>query len=173
MLHIVAVEFRLFVDLQLVAAVDLRPAGQAGADVIGAVFVPLGQQVILVPQRRARADDRHVPHKDVPELGQLVKAGLAQKMPHPRDILIRILEQMSGHIVGGIDPHGAEFEDVEVLFMDAHPLLLEENRPRRIHLDGDAENEQQRRKYEHPAQGQQDGQQPLDAVTIHGETSLY
>ena len=94
-------------------------------------------------------------------------------MPHPRDILIRILEQMRGHIVGGIDPHGAEFEDVEVLFMDAHPLLLEENRPRRIHLDGDAENEQQRRKHEHPAQGQQDGQQPLDAVTIHGETSLY
>ena len=43
MLHIVAVEFRLFVDIQLVAAVDLRPAGQAGADVIGAVFVPLGQ----------------------------------------------------------------------------------------------------------------------------------
>ena len=44
MLHIVAVELGLLVDLQLIAAVNLCPAGQAGADIVGSVFVALGQQ---------------------------------------------------------------------------------------------------------------------------------
>ena len=34
MLHIPAVELGLFRDLQLVPAMDLRPAGQAGADIV-------------------------------------------------------------------------------------------------------------------------------------------
>ena len=54
MLHIPAVELGLFRDLQLVPAMDLRPAGQAGADVVRPVLVPLGQQVVLVPEGRAR-----------------------------------------------------------------------------------------------------------------------
>ena len=47
MLHIVAIQPGLVGDLQLIAAVDLRPARQAGADVVGSVLVPLGQQVVL------------------------------------------------------------------------------------------------------------------------------
>ena len=145
---------------------------QAGADVIGAVFVPLGQQVILVPQRRARADDCHIAHKDVPELGQLVQTGLAQEVSHPGDILIRVLEHVGGHIVGGVDAHGAELEDIEMLFVDAHPLLPEKDRSRGIDLDGKAEDEQQRREHDHAAEGQNDRQQPLDAVSIHGRSSV-
>ena len=127
---------------------ELGPARQAGADIVGTVFVPLGQQIVLVPEGRPGADDRHIAHKDVPQLGQLVQAGLAQETPHPGDILVRVVEEMGGHIVGGVDPHGAEFQDVEMLFVDAHPFLLEKHRAGRIQLDGDAEHQQQGRKAE-------------------------
>ena len=109
---------------------DLRPAGQAGADVVCAVLVPFGQQVVLVPEGRARTDDCHIAHKDIPQLGQLVQAGLAQETAHPGDILLRVVEQMGGHVMGGVDAHGAELEDVEIALMDTHPLLPEEDRPR-------------------------------------------
>ena len=108
MLHIPAVQLCLFGDLQLIAAVDLGPAGQAGAHIVGPVFVALRQQIVLVPQRGTRTDDRHIPHKDAPQLGQLVQAGLAQEMPHAGDILIRVMEQVRGHVVGRVDAHGAE-----------------------------------------------------------------
>src|SRR5699024_8629400 len=70
--HIFAVQPRLFGDLQLVPAVDLGQAGQPRAHVVGAVLVPLCQQVVLVPQGRPRSDHRHVPLQDVPQLGQFV-----------------------------------------------------------------------------------------------------
>lgn len=41
-----------------------------------------------------------------------------------------------------------------MLFVDAHPLLPEKDRPRRIDLDGKAEDEQQRREHDHAAEGQ-------------------
>ena len=44
--------------------------------------------------------------------------------------------------MGGVDAHGAELEDIEMLFVDAHPLLPEKDRPRGIDLDGKAEDEQ-------------------------------
>ena len=94
MLHIPAVQLCLFGNFQLVPAMDLRPAGQPRAHIVCAVFIPLGQQIILVPQRRARADDSHIPHKDIPQLGQLVQTGLAQETAHPGDILPRVVEQM-------------------------------------------------------------------------------
>ena len=78
MLHVQTVELRFLGDLQLVAAMDLRPAGQAGADVIGAVLVPFGQQVVLVPEGRARTNALSA-SKDIPQLGQLVQTGLAQR----------------------------------------------------------------------------------------------
>ena len=49
MAHILAVQPRLFLDLQLVAAVHLRPARQAGRHVVGAVAVAFGHKIILVP----------------------------------------------------------------------------------------------------------------------------
>ena len=100
-LHIPAVQLCLFGDFQLVPAMDLRPAGQPGAYIVCTVLIPFGQQVVLVPKRWARADDRHIPHKDIPQLGQLVQTGLAQKASHAGDILLRVVQQMGGHIVGG------------------------------------------------------------------------
>ena len=39
----------LYLYRQFVAAVYLRPAGEAGADVVGSVFVAFGDEVVLVP----------------------------------------------------------------------------------------------------------------------------
>ena len=74
--------------------------------------------------------------------------------------------------MGRIDAHGAEFQDLEILLVDAHPLLPEQDRPRRVELDGKAEDEQQRREDDHAAQRQDDRQQPLDSVSIHGGSSF-
>ena len=108
MLHIPAVQLGLLRDLQFIAAMDLCPAGQARAHIVCMVLVALCQQIILVPQSRPRADDRHITYKDIPQLGQLVQTGLAQEMTHAGDILVRVVQQMGGHIVGRVDAHGAE-----------------------------------------------------------------
>jgi len=88
--------------------------------------------------------------------GSSSRLALAQEVPHPGDILIRVLEHVGGHIVGGVDAHGAELEDIEMLFVDAHPLLPEKDRSRGIDLDGKAEDEQQRREHDHAEEGQND-----------------
>ena len=134
---ILAVIGGLFFNGQLVPAVDLGPAGETRADVVGAVFVPLGDQVILVPQRRPGADDGHLPGEDLGDLGQLVQRGLAQEAAHPGDVLVRILQKMGGHVVGRLHLHGAEFQDVKISLVDAHPLLAEKHRAGVIQLDGD------------------------------------
>ena len=48
--------FGLYIDGQLVAAVDLRQAGQAGTNVVGMYFIARIDQVVLVIQRGARAE---------------------------------------------------------------------------------------------------------------------
>ena len=71
--HIFPVEPGLYLNGQFVPPVDLRPARQAGAHVVGAVFVPLGNQVKLIPQGRPGADDGHFSRENLKNLGQLVQ----------------------------------------------------------------------------------------------------
>lgn len=47
--HILAVKPGLYIDFQLVPAIDLRPAGQPRDNVVGSVLVPLRQQILLIP----------------------------------------------------------------------------------------------------------------------------
>lgn len=60
-LYVFAVVSGLYLYWQFVAAVYLSPAGEAGADVVGSVFVAFRDEVVLVPERGARADDGHLP----------------------------------------------------------------------------------------------------------------
>ena len=164
--HILAVQAGLHVDGQLVPPVDLGPAGQPGAQVVGAVPVPLGDQVELVPQRRARAHHRHLALEDVEQLGQLVQAVAAQKATHGRDVRLRVLEQMGGLVLGCVGAHGAELVDHEVGLAPPHPLLPEEHRPRRAGLHRDGQADQKRRKHRDRQQRKQGVQAPLD-TRIH------
>ena len=49
MLDIIPVKFCFFLNFKLVSAVNLRPAGKPRTYVVCAVFVPLGNQVELIP----------------------------------------------------------------------------------------------------------------------------
>src|SRR5581483_2205671 len=66
------------------ATVHLRPAGDAGLDVEPAPL-PLVVLLDLVPERRARSDQRHVAADDVPELRQLVDREAPEETPDRRD----------------------------------------------------------------------------------------
>ena len=134
--HILPVQLRLDRDGQLVPPVYLRPAGETWLDVICAVFIPLGDQVGLIPQRGARADHRHLPGEDVEKLGKLVKTCAAQERASFCDPLRRVGQQVRGHVLGRVRAHSAEFQDIEKAFMDAEALLPEEHRPRRAKLYG-------------------------------------
>ena len=125
MLHIPAVQLRFLRDLQLVAAMDLRPTGQAGADVVCAVLVPFGQQVVLVPKGRARTDDCHIAHKDIPKLGQLVQTAGADDMTDLRDTVVFVTSGKTRHTVFfGIHTHGAELQNLELLAVFGKANLL-------------------------------------------------
>ena len=77
LLHIFAVKGGLDRYLQLVAAIDLRPAGQPRKYVVGSVLVALRNQVILIPEGRPRPDNAHISQQDIDNLRQLVQRGLS------------------------------------------------------------------------------------------------
>lgn len=139
--HIFTVQPRLVRDLQLVPATDLRPAGKAGLHIIGTVFIPLRQQILLIPEGRPGTNNAHVAPKNIPELRNLVKGCLAQEFSNARDVLLRVFQQVRRRVVGRGHLHAAEFIELEIFFMDTHPLLRKEHRAGVIDLDGN-HNEQ-------------------------------
>ena len=73
-----------FVIGRIAAAAGLPHAGDTGADHVevfdkGAVFFD------FIADYGPRSDEAHIPCQDVEQLGQFVKAGLAQKGPAPRN----------------------------------------------------------------------------------------
>ncbi len=92
---------------QLIAAIDLRPAGQAGAQGVDVGLGAQCDQVVLVVQRRARADPAHFAAQNVPELRQFIQAAAAQKTADGGEPLFGALQQMRGHF-GRVDAHAAE-----------------------------------------------------------------
>jgi len=132
---VLAVIARLHINGQLIASVDLCKTRQAGANVIGMYLVARFDQIILVVERRARADDTHLPGQNIVDLGQLIKARLAQKCTAAGYVAVGILQQMGRHIMGGISAHRAEFKNVKMRFALADTALLEKDRSRGIRLD--------------------------------------
>ena len=108
-LDIFAVKFRFDRNFQFVATIDLRPAGEARADVVGAVFVAFFDQIRLVPKGGTRPDDAHLADEDIEDLRQFVKARLPQEGADLRDVLFRILQQMRRNIMRRIDFHRPVF----------------------------------------------------------------
>ncbi len=132
-LSVFAVKTGFFLNGELVSPVDLRPAGEARHYIIGSNFLTFGNQVILVPERRPRADNGDVVRDgNVPDLRQLIQAGTSQELAYTGDPLFRIGKHVSGNIMRRIGAHGAEFEDVEVrehaVLLFAHTALFEKHR---------------------------------------------
>ena len=94
------------------AAVDLRPAGDAGLEREAAALA-VGVLRDLDRDRRARADDRHLALEDVDEVGQLVDRGAAQQRADAGDPAVAVVDgQPRAHLLGAGD-HRAQLEDVE------------------------------------------------------------
>ena len=76
-LNIFAVQFCLHRNLKFIASIDLRPAGEAGQNIISTIFIAFFNQIVLIPKRRSRANDGHLAQKDVENLRQFIKTCLS------------------------------------------------------------------------------------------------
>lgn len=166
-LHVFAVESRLHGNLELVAAVDLRPAGKAHGHVVRAVLVAFGNQVVLVPQRRARADDAHGTAKDVEHLREFIQARLAEEPAHPRNPFLGIAQLVRRGVLGRIDAHGAELVDVKMGLMQANALLLKEHRALAVELDGNSNKKHRECEYQNAEARKNDIDKTLEKMLVH------
>ena len=130
--------------------------GQAGLDVVRAVFPALLDEVLLIPEGGPGAHQGHLAPQDIPELGQLVQAALAQEFADPGDILGGILEQMGGNVMGRGALHAAEFMKLEEGLPLAEALLGKQHGTGIVDDDGGAEQKKQPGKKQQRQAGQKD-----------------
>ena len=145
-----AVQFRFYGDFEFVAPVDLRPARKPGLHVICAVFIAFRNQIVLIPERGTRSDNRHLPREDIKNLRQFVKACFSQKSADFRYVLLGIFEHVRRHIVRRGSFHRAKFQNFKKLFLFADPFLSKENRPRVVDENRDRQNQPHGSQYDYP-----------------------
>lgn len=166
-LYVFAVEGRLHGDFEFVATVDLRPTGQAHRHVVGTILVAFFNQVVLVPQRRTRANDAHGPFENVEHLRKFIEAGLAQEPAHLGNPLLGVAQFVRRGVLGGVGAHGAELVDVKVLFVQAHAFLLEEHGALAVELDGDGNGEHREREHHDAETGEHNIDKAFYKELIH------
>ena len=166
-LYVFAVEGRLHGNFQFVATVDLRPAGQAHGYVVGTVLVTFCNQVVLVPQCRARADDAHGPFENVEHLREFIEAGLAEEPAHLGNPLLGVAQLMGRGVLGGVGAHGAELVDVEMLFMEPHALLLKEHGALAVEFDGNSDGEHGEREHHDAETGEHNIDKSFKEMLVH------
>ncbi len=137
-----------FVIGRIAAAAGLPHAGDTGADHVkvfykGAVFFD------FISYNRPRPDEAHVPCQDVEQLGQFIKAGLAQKGSASRNTRVVFQFEFCLPFFPGfgiwfeeffqfnvsIDAHAAEFIAVKFFPVPADTAMFEDDWPRRIETD--------------------------------------
>ena len=119
------IEGEFFLPGERVAAVHLRPAGDAGAHFMSACLF-WGVAVEVLHQQRAWTHQAHVTFEHVEELRQLIQAGGAQEAPKAGEALL-----VGQQVTIGIAQvaHGAELVESEQLAVQAGALLAEDHRP--------------------------------------------
>ena len=103
--------------------------------------------LVLIQRRRPSAHQTHLPAEHIPELGQLIDGGAADKAPHLCDAGVIVhLEHESLHFVMvhqvlfaglGILVHAAQFVDGKNTAIEAHPFLFEKQGPGRFQFQRD------------------------------------
>jgi hypothetical protein len=109
------------------------------------VPVALDLRAELLHERRtlgARTHQRHVAAQHVPQLRQLVQAGAAQDLADTGDAVIG--GDIPRVVAVGVDPHGAELQQLERMAVLADPDLAEQHRPWARHLDRHGQRRQHR-----------------------------
>ncbi len=107
-------------DGEFVAAVDLRPTSEAWDELVYALAGAQGDQIVLVEEGGARADEAHIAFEYAPELRQFIEAGFADEGADGGEPSFRLVQQMRGYR-WGVGAHAAEFWHFEdgVVFADA------------------------------------------------------
>ncbi len=128
-------------------AVHLRPAGDAGLDAVATQIAVDDLGIILVVRDcvRTRADQGHVALEHVYELRQLVEAGLAQEAADARHARVIASRLRHHRVVRRIGRHRAELEHGDRIVVEAEARLAEEHRPLAVELDGEGDQQHQRR----------------------------
>lgn len=130
---------------QEVSAVDLGPAGDAGADLKDAEGLSRLVQLGFASLGRSVTDEAHLKGQQAEKLGKLVDGSLADKRAHLGDMLLYLGVLVACHVVVGLHGHTAEFDTIELLAAPPDAFLHEEDRAGRIQLDGDSRHQKQRR----------------------------
>ncbi len=133
----------------------MGPAGKTRADVVGVDFVAKFNQSFLIPEGWARADEAHLSHENVEDLWEFVEAEFAENFADFGDVLFGVC-QFVGREVGGVDFHGAEFEDIEVGFVFAETFLFEEDGSRVGDEDDEGDEEHRYKKYDDSESGEKE-----------------
>ena len=166
-LDIFAVKFRFDRNFQFVTTVDLRPTSEARADVVGAVFVALFNQIRLVPEGGSWSNDAHLADEDVENLRQFVEARLPQEGTDLRDVLFRILKQMRRNIMRRIDLHCTIFQDGEELLVLPDALLAEKDRAWIADNDAQADDDPERNQNNDANARQDNVDKSFEKMLIH------
>ena len=166
-LYVFAVEGRLHGDFEFVAAVDLRPAGEAHGHVVRAVLVAFFNQVVLVPQRRARTNDAHGPFENVEHLREFIEAGLAEEPAHLGNPLLGVAQFVRRCVLGGVGAHGTELVDVKMFLVEPHAFLLKEHRALAVEFDGNGNGEHRKRKHHDAETGEHNIDKAFKKELIH------
>lgn len=168
-LHVFAIEGRLHGDFEFITTVDLRPTGQAHGHVVRAVLVAFFNQVVLVPQRRTRADNAHGPFENVEHLREFIEAGLAEEPAHLGNPLLGVAQFVGRGVLGGVGAHGAELVDVKMLLVEPHALLLKEHWALAVELDGNSDGEHGEREHHDAETGENNIDKAFKEMLVHQE----
>src|SRR5690606_38088774 len=131
-LDVVQVEFDAlfhFVDAIGLAtpAIDLRPAGDAGLDLVALHVLVDEVPVLLIVSDRMRSgpDNGHAPLQHIDELWQFIQAGTAQERTEAGDAWVVAPRLDQGPGLLGVLHHGSELVDLDRLPVPAVAPLFE------------------------------------------------
>jgi len=173
---ILQVEFQPTLERQVAAAGYLPQACQSRLDAEPPALDAPVEEIDIADGHRARPDKAHLAAQDIEQLRQFVDAGLADEAADSGYTrIVGHLEYRSFRFVEvlylcqarlGVDMHRAELIHREKMFSQANPLLDKKYRSRRVDLDGDGDNKEQRQQQRHGTTGQNNIEDPLDKQLI-------
>ena len=167
-IHVPYVHFDSFVPFHILAAMNLGPACDTGANLEHSflLFVILVDGPGVIGQRRPGADEAHIPTQHIDGLRQLIDAGSPDDPSHLRNpgVMPVAVDAAAGML--RILYHGAELQHGEFLSVQAQAGLAEQSGAFGFQPDGDGRDQKDRGQDDQHQQSDQDIDQPLDVVLI-------
>jgi hypothetical protein len=157
-IDIPSIQFEPPAEGDVLPAVDLRPARDAGLDVVSSGLLRRVMRQVL-GQERAGAHETHLSREDVPELRQLVDACPPQEATEASEALVVGKRPSVGCAL--FHPHGAELHQGERLAPMPGAHLAEEDGPARGQEDGDRGEEEDRAREKQDRARREDVEDPL------------